>query len=85
MLKIFFRKGNFQIHFTHVRELGKCKSSSTNSCGLKECRDEIANGDKNFSEWKGRHSEPLPLDPPQHKRCEIVQRQQSLITWKSVL
>ena len=59
-----------------MRELGKCKSNGTNVYGLKECRDEIANGDKNFSsEWKGRHFEPLRLDYAQCKRCKIVQRQ----------
>lgn len=79
MLKDNFQKKNKfseTFYFTHMRELGKCKSNSTNVYGLKECRDEMANGDKNFSSaWKGRHFEPLPLDYAQCKRCKIVQRQ----------
>lgn len=47
----FQKKNKFSetFYFTHMRELGKCKSNGTNVYGLKECRDEIANGDKNFS------------------------------------
>lgn len=52
MLKDNFQKKNKfseTFYFTHMRELGTCKSNGTNVYGLKECRDEIANGDKNFS------------------------------------
>lgn len=47
-----------------MTEPGKCKSNNTNVHGLKECRCEIPNGDKNKFFLRGREDifEPLPLE-----------------------
>lgn len=47
-----------------MRELCKYKSNNTNLHGLKECRCEIPNGDKNKFFLRGREDflKPVPLE-----------------------